>query len=200
MPSRIALLFCWNWERGQGGRPSTRVGLDRDTYTEVRRPTRVKKSRSNVLVVSPRPKPSGSLRVIGLLRQSYITLHLYQTNWLAFYGQLLPRTAMDTLMDNRQTQSPYGRCRSRFGTYNPKSFSLSLFFQPPNAQQMTWRECHIHWIIQAQTREKKVANIILRIQPALNLHCGDCNCQWLIILISSPASRNHALAAARVRS
>lgn len=110
---------------GGGGRPRPRYLHRGET------PTRVKKSRSNVLVVSPRPKPSGSLRVIGLLRQSYITLHLYQTNWLAFYGQLLPRTAMDALMDNRQTQSPYGRCRSRFGTYNPKSFSLSLFFFSP---------------------------------------------------------------------
>lgn len=46
---------------------------------------------------------------MGLLRQSYITFHLYQINWLAFYGQLLPCTLFDTLMDNSETLPPYGK-------------------------------------------------------------------------------------------
>lgn len=46
---------------------------------------------------------------MGLLRQSYITFHLYQINWLAFYGQLLPCTRFDTLMDNGETLPPYGK-------------------------------------------------------------------------------------------
>lgn len=80
---------------------------------------------------------------------------------------------------------------------NP-SLSLSVFFfSPPTLNKWLGESVIYRGIIQAQTREKKVANIILRIQPALNLHCGDCNCQWLIILISSPASRNHASAVRR---
>lgn len=50
---------------------------------------------------------------------------------------------------------------------------LNPFFNP---HQMTWRACHIHGIIQAQTTEKKAANIILQIQ-SVNFNYADYNCQ-----------------------
>lgn len=81
----------------------------RDSYAEVK-PRR--EWRNQGLIWSqcvPMPKPSGSLRLMGLLRQSYITFHLYQINWLVFDGQLLPCTLFDTLMDNGETLPPYGK-------------------------------------------------------------------------------------------
>lgn len=101
-------FFFFKSESTEGGRRHKKMRPDPNTYSEVK-PRREWRNQGLIWSECPQaPKPSGSPRVMGSLRQSYITFHLYQINWLAFYGQLLPCTQFDTLMDNGETLPPYG--------------------------------------------------------------------------------------------
>lgn len=94
---------------------------------------------------------------MGLLRQSYITFHLYQINWLAFYGQLLPSTLFDTLMDNGETYPPYGK---------KIPHDLESFFFPFKHSPNDLRAYHRCRTMPAETSEKTVAGLFQSARPA----------------------------------